>query len=65
MVVVAIPAKDEAERIGPCLLAPARQTTQPDAVLLLLNNCTDRTEAMARAVVSGLPVARTATVWSF
>lgn len=53
--VVAIPAKDEEERIGACLLALARQTSMPDVVLLLLNNCTDRTEAAARELASNLP----------
>jgi glycosyltransferase involved in cell wall biosynthesis len=54
-VVVAIPAKDEAERIGPCVLALARQTRKPDAVVLLLNNCRDGTEAIARELSSRLP----------
>lgn len=46
---VAIPARNEAGRIGPCLDALA---AQPEAssltVLLLLNGCTDATEAQAR-----------------
>ena len=46
-IVVAIPAKDEAERIGACLLALARQTCRPHAVLVLANNCSDRTPAIA------------------
>lgn len=42
--VVAIPVKDEAERIGACLLAIARQAiTAPDAIVLVVNNTTDET----------------------
>ncbi len=48
--IVAIPVRDEAERIGACLHALNEQTTVPDAVVLLLNNCTDGTEAIARAM---------------
>jgi len=48
--VVAIPARNEAARIGACLDALA---AQPEAssltVLLLLNGCTDETEALARS----------------
>jgi hypothetical protein len=54
-VVVAIPAKDEASCIDPCLAALARQTRKPDAVLLLPNNCTDDTAAVAAAMSSSLP----------
>jgi hypothetical protein len=46
--IVAIPAKDEAERIAACLLALDRQTDRPDRVLLLVNNATDGTAAIAR-----------------
>jgi hypothetical protein len=46
--VVAIPARNEADRISACIQAFARQTRRPDAVLLLLNNCTDLTETIAR-----------------
>lgn len=46
--IVAIPAKDEADRIAACLRAFDRQTDRPDAVLLLVNNGTDGTEAIAR-----------------
>jgi hypothetical protein len=53
--VVAIPAKDEAARIGACLLALGRQTQAPDAVLLLLNNTTDRTDAVAWRLAPLLP----------
>jgi glycosyltransferase involved in cell wall biosynthesis len=53
--VVAIPAKDEARCINPCLAALARQTREPDAVVLLPNNCTDDTAAVAAAMSSSLP----------
>jgi hypothetical protein len=55
--VVAIPARDEADLIGGCILALARQTRCPDAVLLLLNNCSDLTEAIARNLSATLPFA--------
>lgn len=48
-IVVAIPVKDEAQRIGRCLRTLARQTVPADHVVLLLNNCTDGTAAVARA----------------
>jgi GT2 family glycosyltransferase len=51
---VAIPVRDEAERIGSCLTALNRQTRVPDAVVLMLNNCTDQTETIARAMVPDL-----------
>jgi hypothetical protein len=54
-VVVAIPAKDEASCIERCLAALARQTRKPDAVLLLPNNCTDDTAAIALAMSPRLP----------
>jgi hypothetical protein len=53
--IVAIPAKNEAERIGPCLLALARQTRPPDAVLLLLNGCTDGTSTIVRTLAARMP----------
>jgi GT2 family glycosyltransferase len=52
--VVAIPARDEAERIGPCLVALNQQIQRPDAVVLLLNNCADATERIARSMAPGL-----------
>lgn len=54
-IVVAIPAKDEAERIGACLLALARQTCRPHAVLVLANNCSDGTPAIASRMAPALP----------
>jgi len=54
-IVVAIPAKDEAERIGACLLALASQTCRPDTVLVLANNCSDGTPTIALGLASALP----------
>ena len=50
-VVVAIPARDEEERIGACLSALANQSVLPDHIVLQLNNCIDQTAAAARSVV--------------
>jgi hypothetical protein len=55
-VVVAIPARDEADKVGGCLVALGRQTRLPDAVVLLLNNCTDMTEQVARSIEVPFPV---------
>jgi Glycosyl transferase family 2 len=49
-VVVAIPVRDEAKRIGGCLRALARQSITPEHVVLLLNNCTDGTAEVVRAM---------------
>jgi glycosyltransferase involved in cell wall biosynthesis len=54
-VVVAIPARNEADRIEPCLVAVAAQTRPPDTVVLLLNNCDDASEATARSISPRLP----------
>ena len=55
-VVVAIPVRDEAERIGPCLAALADQVVaSPDAVVVLVNNTRDESAAIARAAAPGLP----------
>lgn len=54
-IVVAVPARDEAECIGACLLALAHQTRRPHAVVLLANNCKDRTVAIASGMASALP----------
>ncbi len=45
--IVAIPVKNEAERIGLLLTALNQQTVCPGRVVLLLNNCTDNTELIA------------------
>jgi GT2 family glycosyltransferase len=57
--VVAIPVKDEAERIGACLESLANQTVDlaEVAVVLLLNNCTDATAEIVRALAPSLPFA--------
>jgi glycosyltransferase involved in cell wall biosynthesis len=49
-IIVAVPAKNEAERIPSCLTALDDQYQRPDAVVLLLNNCTDATEAITRVM---------------
>jgi hypothetical protein len=56
-VLVAIPVRDEAEEIGPCLLALAAQQHAPsiDGVILCLNNCHDGTAEAARAIARNLP----------
>ena len=47
---VAIPVRDEAKRIGSCLAALARQSVPANHVVLLLNNCTDGTAEVVRAI---------------
>jgi hypothetical protein len=54
-IVVALPAKDEAERIEACLLALAHQSRRPDAVILLANNCRDGTPVVAAGMAPALP----------
>jgi glycosyltransferase involved in cell wall biosynthesis len=56
-VVVAIPAKDEADLIAASLRAVASGSIAPDAVVLLANNCTDETCAIAAALAPELPYA--------
>jgi len=54
--VVAIPARDEAEEIGPCLLSLAAQhAARIDAVVLCLNNCRDGTPDVVRTIAGHLP----------
>ncbi len=54
--IVAIPVRDEAERLSPCLGALAAQRQAHDmAVILLFNNCTDASERIAMAMRPGLP----------
>lgn len=56
--VVAIPVRNEAERIGACVGALTSQTGLPPGALgivLLVNNTTDDTEAAVKAVRPGLP----------
>ena len=55
--IVAIPVHDEAERIADCLRALAWQRdSRTHEILLLLNNCTDATEAVVRELAPTLPV---------
>ena len=51
-VIAAIPAFNEAERIGTCLTALADQIRPLTGAVLLANNCTDQTAAIARAVAA-------------
>lgn len=54
--VVAIPVRDEEDRIVACLQALGRQQDASlDHVVLLLNNCTDGTAATVRAAAPALP----------
>jgi GT2 family glycosyltransferase len=46
--------RDEADRIGGCLRSLDRQHHLPSRVVLLLNNCTDATEAVARQIAVDL-----------
>lgn len=56
-VVVAVPVRNEAERIGDCLRALALQgEAQADAIVLVLNNCTDATADIVRLLAPTLPV---------
>lgn len=65
-IVVAIPVRDEAERIGACLEALASQRSRSGyEVLLLLNNCADDTESVVRALAPRLPIRITATTVTF
>jgi glycosyltransferase involved in cell wall biosynthesis len=55
-VVVAIPAMNEAERIGGCLASLAEQIYAPSFLTVVLaNNCTDQTAAIAQAWSKNLP----------
>jgi glycosyltransferase involved in cell wall biosynthesis len=53
--VVAIPARNEAARIGTCLSALGRQTARPDAVVVLINNTVDATCHIAERLRHSLP----------
>ncbi|GBQ49285.1 glycosyltransferase [Komagataeibacter sucrofermentans] len=56
--VAAIPVRNEAERIGPCLLALGRQhAARLTHVVVLLNNCTDATLHTVQAISGRLPFA--------
>jgi hypothetical protein len=49
-IAIAIPIRDEARRIGSCLAALSRQSVTADHVVLLLNNCTDGSAEVVRAI---------------
>lgn len=54
--IVAVPAKDEAERIGACVQALALQAeARPAAIVLVINNTVDATAAIVRSLIA-LPV---------
>jgi hypothetical protein len=54
--VVAIPVRDEAERIVDCLAALARQQGGGPGVVLLVNNTSDRTMAVVAELAPTLPI---------
>jgi len=57
-VIVAIPVKDEAERIAACLRAlAAQQGARADAVVLAVNNTRDGSAGVAQALAPDLPFA--------
>lgn len=60
--IVAIPARDEAERIGPCLRALVGQAQR---VLLLVNNTRDGTEHIATAEAAALGLDLTVSLQRF
>jgi hypothetical protein len=53
-IVVAIPVRDEAARIGPRLIALNKQMRPPDSVVLMLNKCTDEAETITRTMIPKL-----------
>jgi len=57
-VIVGIPARDEETHIGACLAALSRQTRPADEVIILLNNCTDRSLQAVRSALPDLPSLR-------
>lgn len=56
-VIVVIPVRDEADRIGACVLALSRQVgVPPPRVLLLINNTVDCTADLVRQFDIGIPI---------
>ena len=53
--VVAIPARNEANRIQACLSALGRQTERPDVVVVLINDSDDATHHNAERLSGHLP----------
>ncbi len=54
---VAIPVRDEQDHIAGCLAALLGQSEPPQHIVLLINNTTDRTATIARAMAAGAPCA--------
>lgn len=54
-VVVAIPVRNEVDRIESCVAALAAQSEAPDTVVLLFNNCDDGSETAAKKMARHLP----------
>jgi GT2 family glycosyltransferase len=54
-VVVAIPVRNEVNRIESCLTAIAAQSKPPDSAVLLFNNCDDGSELEAKRMSRHLP----------
>jgi cellulose synthase/poly-beta-1,6-N-acetylglucosamine synthase-like glycosyltransferase len=55
-ITVVVPAHNEAERIGATLASLERQGRRPDRVVVVADNCTDDTQAIARAAGTELIV---------
>ena len=58
-IVVAIPVKDEVERIGSCLRALSKQVgidACKVTIVLLLNNCSDGTAKLVNRLTPDLPM---------
>jgi glycosyltransferase involved in cell wall biosynthesis len=54
-IVAAIPVKNEEVLIASCLQGLIAQTRCPHHIVLLLNNCTDRTRDICQELQRGLP----------
>jgi GT2 family glycosyltransferase len=54
-VIIAIPVKNEVNRIEACLMALAAQSKRPDTAVLLFNNCDDGSEPEAKRLSRHLP----------
>ena len=52
-IAVIIPARNEEDRIGPCLTALAGQCSARVTVILVVNNTVDRTSDIARETATG------------
>jgi GT2 family glycosyltransferase len=54
-VIVAIPVRNEVDRIGSCLAALAAQTRPPDTAVLLFNNCDDGSDVEVKIISRHMP----------